>query len=425
MKMLRKDKIEKAYQEASEQYARLGVDTHKAVEQMKGISLSLHCWQGDDVQGFEKRKLSLASSGLQVTGDYPGKARTVEELRLDLRKAFSLIPGRHRLNLHAIYGEFGEKPVERDEISPEHFKGWVGWAKEEKLKLDFNATCFSHPKAQSGFTLSSKDDGIRRFWVEHVKRCRQISAFIGRELGSSCLHNLWIPDGSKDAPVDRWGYRALLKESLDGIYAVKYSPRRMKDALESKLFGIGSESFVVGSHEFYMGYALSKGLILCLDLGHFHPTESVADKLSSILQFCDELLLHLSRGVRWDSDHVVILSDELKSVAEEVVRGNALQRVHMALDFFDASMNRVGAWVIGARAALKAFLLALLEPREKLKQFEDERNFFARLALLEEIKTMPSGTVWDYYCLKMNVPPAEYWMEDVRRYEREVTDKRG
>jgi L-rhamnose isomerase len=417
-------KIENAYKMASELYSKIGVDVDKAIKTLESIFLSLHCWQGDDVSGFEKPEARLEGGGLQVTGSYPGKARTIDELRLDLKKAYSLIPGHHRLNLHAIYGEFKGKPVDRDEIEPEHFKGWVEWAKSEDLKLDFNATCFSHPKANSGFTLSSKDKKIREFWIEHVRRCREISAFMGRELRSPCIHNLWIPDGSKDTPFDRWRHRALLKEALDTIYEQKHSPKEMKDSVESKLFGIGSESYVVGSHEFYMGYAISKKIMLCLDLGHFHPTESVADKISAILQFSSELLLHFSRGVRWDSDHVVILNDELKAVCEEVVRSSALERVHIALDFFDASLNRVGAWVIGARAVLKGILLALLEPRERLKDSEDKGDFFSRLAFIEEEKTMPFGAVWDFYCLKNDVPSEELWVEEIKRYEAEVTSKR-
>jgi len=416
--------IENAYKIARELYSRLGVDTDKSLKTLETISLSLHCWQGDDICGFEKPGARLEGGGLQVTGNYPGRARTVDELRLDMKKAYSLIPGHHRLNLHAIYGEFGGKPVERNRISAEHFKGWVEWAKAESLKLDFNATCFSHPMADSGFTLSSKDGKIREFWIEHVQCCRAISAFMGRELRSPCIHNLWIPDGSKDTPFDRWTHRALLKEALDKIYEKKFSPQEMKDSVESKLFGIGSESYVVGSHEFYMGYAVSKNIMLCLDLGHFHPTESVADKISAILQFSSELLLHISRGVRWDSDHVVILNDELRALCEEIVRSGALGRVHFALDFFDASLNRVGAWIIGARAVLKGLLLALLEPKQKLKESEEKADFFSRLALMEETKTMPFGAVWDFFCLKNDVPSEESWIEEIKRYEAEVTSKR-
>jgi len=416
--------IEKAYALARDQYAELGVDAASALAALKSISLSLPCWQGDDIRGFEKIEEAAHSAGIQVTGSYPGRARTVEELRLDLKKSLSLIPGSHRLNLHAIYGEFGGKRVERDEIEPTHFKNWVAWAKQEKLKLDFNATCFSHPRANSGYTLSSKDKGVRKFWIEHVKRCRKIASFLGRELRAASLHNLWIPDGSKDSPFDRWSPRALLKESLDEIFKTEYSPTTMKDSLESKLFGIGSESYVVGSHEFYLGYALAKRKMICLDLGHFHPTESIADKISAILQFSEEMLLHLSRPVRWDSDHVVILNEDLRNVAEEILRSRALRKVHIALDFFDASMNRVGAWVIGARATLKAFLLALLQPEERLKGLENGGNYFGRLALLEELKALPFGAVWDYYCLSQEVPPGPEWHRDIENYEKNVLSKR-
>jgi L-rhamnose isomerase len=417
--------VEKAYHAARERYARLGVNADDVLETLATISLSLHCWQGDDVGGFERPDSRLTSGGIQVTGTYPGKARTAAELRMDLKKAYSLIPGRHRLNLHAMYGEFGGTPVDRDEIGPEHYRGWIDWARDENLKLDFNATCFSHPKADSGFTLSTRDKGIRTFWIEHVKRCRAISAVMGRELQSPCIHNLWIPDGMKDVPADRWTHRALLKEALDEIYAMEYSRSEMKDAVESKLFGLGSESYVVGSHEFYLCYALTRGNMVCLDLGHFHPTESVADKISAILQFSEELLLHISRGVRWDSDHVVILNDEMRSVAEEIVRSDALHRAHIALDFFDASMNRLGAWVIGARATLKGFLIALLEPREKLKELENAGDNFGRLALLEELKTMPFGAVWDYYCSKTDVPAGDAWIGEVHRYEVDILSRRA
>jgi len=419
------EKIKDAYTFARKQYADLDVDTDKAIQTLGNVSLSLPCWQGDDVRGFEISDSPSGSGGIQATGSYPGKARTLEELRMDLDKAFSLIPGPKRLNLHAMYGDFGETPVDRNEIEPEHYLSWIDWAKKRNFKLDFNATCFSHTRADSGFTLSSKDKKIRGFWIEHVKRCRAISAHMGKSLESPCIHNLWIPDGTKDSPVDRWTHRALLKEALDEIYAEKYSPSEMKDAVESKLFGIGSESFVVGSHEFYMGYAFSKGIMLCLDMGHYHPTESIGDKISAILQFSEELLLHFSRGVRWDSDHVVNLNDEVRSLSEEIVRSNVLERVHFALDFFDASMNRVGAWVIGARATLKSVLIALLEPRKKLQELEDAGNYFARLALLEELKTMPFGAVWDYFCLTMDVPSGESWIKEIERYEAEVTRRRG
>ena len=422
--MDRSSLMKKSYEMAKERYAELNVDTESAMETLSKISISLHCWQADDVRGLETPDATLTGGGIQVTGNYPGKARNADEMRMDLEKVYSLLPGNHRLNLHAIYGEFGGKRIDRNEVTIDHFKGWIDWAKMQHIKLDFNASCFSHPKADDGFTLSSKDKSIRDFWIEHVKRCREISAFMGSQLGSPCIHNLWIPDGTKDSPVDRWRHRAILKAALDEIFSIEYSSKQMKDALESKLFGIGSESFVVGSHEFYMGYTVSTGKMICIDLGHFHPTEFIADKISAILQFSDEMLFHVSRGIRWDSDHVVILNDEVKSVAEEIVRAGVLDRVNISLDFFDASLNRVGAYVIGARSTLKSFLIALLEPTEKLKKYEEAGNNFARLALLEELKTLPFGAVWDYYCLKNDVPVGEEWMEEVHSYEREVLKKR-
>jgi L-rhamnose isomerase len=416
--------IEKAYQVARERYAEYGVDPDAALAAIAGVPLSLHCWQGDDVGGFERPAAALSGGGIQVTGNYPGKARTVDELRLDLEKALSLLPGRHRVNLHASYGEFGGQPVDRDRIELAHYRGWMDWAKARGLGLDFNATLFSHPKADDGWTLSHPDPRIRSFWVEHVKRCRAVAAEMGRRQAGPCIHNLWIPDGSKDLPADRWTPRRLLRESLDAIYGDRYPVSEMKDAVESKLFGIASEAYVVGSHEFYFGYALLRGLIICLDLGHFHPTESVADKVSAVLQFSDELLLHLSRGLRWDSDHVVTLTDDVRAVMEEIVRGEALGRVHLALDFFDASINRVGAWVVGARAVLKALLAALLEPRQKLKEAEKSGDNFARLALMEEAKALPFGAVWDYHCLRDDVPVGPDWLGVVRDYEAAVTSKR-
>jgi len=418
-------KIERSYEIAREKYAQLDIDTDKVLEQLEKISISLHCWQGDDVAGFETPDAELTGGGIQVTGNYPGRARTAAELREDAEKAFSLIPGKHRFNLHAIYGEFGEKFVDRDEISPDHFKGWIDWAKSLGIKLDFNPTCFSHPKANDGFTLSSKDKGIRDFWIEHVQRSREIAAFMGKELGSPAINNIWIPDGMKDIPADRLTHRKLLKESLDTIFRKSFPAFEMKDALESKLFGIGSESFVVGSHEFYLSYAVKHKKLVCYDLGHFHPTESIADKISSTLLFVDELLLHVSRGVRWDSDHTVILNDDVKAVAEEIVRADGLDRVHIALDFFDATLNRVGAWVLGTRATLKALLLALLEPRDMLKSAEEKGDFFERLALFEELKTMPFGTVWDYYCAKNGVAVGADLISEIHNYEKKVLVKRG
>ena len=417
--------IERAYELARARYAQVGVDTEAALALLDTVSLSLHCWQGDDVAGFESPEATLTGGGLMVTGAYPGRARNVDELRADLDKAYSLLPGEHRLNLHAIYGEFGGARVDRDAIGLEHYQGWRDWAKERGLKLDFNATCFSHPKAAAGFTLSSKDTGIRAFWIEHVRRCRLIGAWMGREQGSACVHNLWIPDGSKEVSVDRHGHRRLLRESLEEIYATAYRPSELKDAVESKLFGIGSESFVVGSHDFYLSFAVKHAVMICLDMGHFHPTESVADKLSSIMTFSPEALIHVSRAVRWDSDHVVILNDELRAVAEVIVRDGLLGRVHLALDYFDASLNRVGAWVIGARATLKAMLLALLEPTRMLIEAEESGDTFRRLAALEELKSLPWGAVWDYHCVRNNVPPGWEWRRAVKEYEEAVLRGRG
>jgi L-rhamnose isomerase len=417
-------RIEEAYRVARERYAEQGVDTEAALQRLAGVSISLHCWQGDDVRGFENRGESLAGSGLAVTGSHPGRARNASELRQDLEKALSLIPGRHRVNLHAMYGDFGGKPVDRDAIGPEHFAGWEEWAKQRGLGLDFNATLFAHPKAQAGFTLSSTDDNIRGFWVEHVRRCREIAAHMGITLGTPTIHNLWIPDGAKDAVVDRWKRRSLLRKSLDEVFASAYPVTEMKDSVESKLWGIGSEGFVVGSHEFYMGYALSRGIMLCLDMGHFHPTESVADKVSALLQFSGELLVHVSRGVRWDSDHVVVLDDQLKDVMAEVVRAGAIDRVHFALDYFDASLNRVAAWVIGARATQKALLAVLLEPVSRLREMDAVGDGAGKLALLEQQKTMPLGAVWDCYCQRQSVPLESEWPGKVRCYEAEVLNVR-
>lgn len=417
-------RIEQSYELAKERYAELGVDTEKAIDELSKVSLSLHCWQGDDVGGFETPDAELSGGGIQVTGNFPGKARTADELRADLSQAYALIPGKHRLNLHAMYGEFDGKLVDRDAIGPDQFKGWVEWAKANGLKLDFNATLFSHPKAAEGFTLSHKDQAIRDFWVEHVKRCREISAYMGRELGSPCVHNLWIADGSKDMPADRLAPRVRLLDSLDRVYEDKISPDEMKDAVECKLFGLGSESYVVGSHEFYMGYALTRDMMVCLDMGHFHPTESVADKVSSMALFFDELLLHVSRGVRWDSDHVVVLNDDIRALTEEIVRSNVLDRTHLALDFFDGSINRIGAWVIGSRATLKGLLMALLQPGNVLKDAEDQGKNFERLAIMDELKTLPAGDVWNYYCAKMGVPAGMDWIADVQKYETAVTSKR-
>ncbi len=415
--------IERAYEAAHQRYAELGVDTENAIKRLAATPISLHCWQGDDVGGFEKAEDALSGGGIMATGAYPGKARTADELRADLEKALSLIPGKHRLNLHAMYAETGGG-IERNELTADHFSAWIDWAKANGLGMDFNGTFFAHPKAETGFTLSSADEPTRKFWVEHGIVCRRIGAAMGKQLGTPCVTNIWIPDGYKDIPADRKGPRERLKKSLDEMLAEKIDGRYLLDAVESKLFGIGSESYVVGSHEFYLGYAIQNKTLLCLDTGHFHPTETVADKISSVLTFLDEILLHVSRGVRWDSDHVVILSDELRCLAEELVRGDYLERTHIGLDFFDASINRVAAWVIGTRCMIKALLAALLEPSQKLREAEAAGDFTSRLAMLEELKTMPLGAVWDYYCQKQNVPTGLDWLAEVREYENKVTNLR-
>jgi L-rhamnose isomerase len=412
--------VEDAYRLAGERYAGLGVDSGRALERLEQISLSLHCWQGDDVSGFESEGGELGG-GLAATGNYPGKARNAAELRRDLDLAFRLIPGRHRLNLHAIYAETGGRRVERTDLQPQHFSAWLDWAKANHHGLDFNPTCFSHPKAASGFTLASYDPAIRQFWVEHCIACRRIGASFGEQLAAPfapCVTNIWIPDGLKDAP------RHLLKESLDAIFAEEINPAYNLDAVEGKLFGLGSESYVVGSHEFYLGYAIANRKLLTLDSGHFHPTETIADKISSVLTYLDEILLHVSRGVRWDSDHVVILNDDLQAIAQEIVRGGYLGRVHIGLDYFDASINRIAAWVVGARSALKALLAVLLDPIDMLRQLEISGDYTQRLALLEELKGMPSGAVWDYFCLKQGVPVGIEFMDEIKHYEARELAKR-
>jgi L-rhamnose isomerase len=418
--MIPKTNLEEAYRLASERYAALGVDTGRALEQLQRISLSLHCWQGDDVTGFEQSAGPLGG-GLAATGNYPGKARTADELRRDLDITFGLIPGAHRLNLHAIYAETGRVVVDRARLLPEHFSAWVDWAKARGHGLDFNPTLFSHPLAASGFTLSSYDAGIRSYWIEHCIASRQIGEYFGRQLGTPCVTNLWIADGMKDTPVDRKTPRWLLKESLDRVFAEKIDPRYNLDAIEGKLFGLGSESYVVGSHEFYLGYAITNHKLVTLDSGHYHPTETIADKISSVLTFLDEILLHVSRGVRWDSDHVVTLNDDLLAIAQEIVRGCYLDRVHIGLDYFDASINRIAAWTIGARNLLKALLLALLEPVEILRSLEVSADYTGRLALLEELKSLPSGAVWDYYCLQHSVPVGIQYMDAIKEYEQKNT----
>jgi len=421
---MKKEIIEKSYQLAKEQYAELGIDTDKVLSELDNISISLHCWQTDDVGGFEKPGSVLGGGGIQATGNFPGKAKTIEQMRADLDKVMSLLPGKQRLNLHAIYGEFGGKLVDRDQIEPKHFQGWIDWAKKRGIGLDFNCTCFSHPLADEGFTLSSKDEKVRKFWVEHTKRCRAIASEMGKQLGTASVHNIWIPDGMKDIPIDRNTLRKQLKKSLDEIFAVKYPKEYLKDSVESKLFGIGSEAMVVGSHDFYLGYAIKNNILITLDNGHFHPTEQVGDKISSILNFVDEILLHLTRGVRWDSDHVLTYNEELLLITQEIVRAKALNRVNIGLDFFDASLNRVGAYVIGVRSAQLAFMYALLEPFNTLVQYEEKGKNFERLALLELLKTMPFGAIYDYYCLKNNVPVGHDYIDEILKYEKDVLLKR-
>lgn len=415
--------VQEAYALARERYATLGVDVDVALDRLRDVPISLHCWQGDDVGGFENADGELGG-GLAVTGNYPGKARTPDELRADLEQALAMIPGRHRLNLHAFYAETGGKKVDRDALAPEHFSRWIDWAKDNDLGMDFNPTCFSHPLAGDGFTLSHRDDAVRKFWIAHCAACRRIGAAIGQALGSPCVTNVWIPDGFKDSPADRKAPRERLKAALDAVFAEKLDGRHNVDAVECKLFGIGSESYVVGSHEFYLGYAASRHKLLCLDAGHFHPTEGIADKISSVLMWVPELLLHVSRGVRWDSDHVVTYTDELQAIAQELVRGDFLDRTHIGLDYFDASINRVAAWTIGTRNTLRALLAALLEPVDRLREAENSGDFTARLALQEESKSLPAGAVWDYYCLVTNAPVGAAWLDEVRGYEQRVLSKR-
>lgn len=412
--------IQTAYALAKERYAALGVDTDAAMTALEKIALSLHCWQGDDVGGFENPGGEL-TGGIAATGNYPGKARNADELRRDLDVVYSLLPGAHRLNLHAIYLE-ADTPVERNAIEPRHFSGWVDWAKANGHGLDFNPTCFSHPLAADGFTLSHRNPAIRQFWVEHCLACRKIGNYFGKELGTPAVTNIWIPDGYKDTPADRVTPRRLLLESLDRILAEKL-PHNL-DSVEPKLFGIGSESYVTGSMEFYTAYAVSRKVLLTLDSGHFHPTETIADKISSILLYLDEILLHVSRGVRWDSDHVVTFNDDLQAICQEIARADALNRVHIGLDYFDASINRIAAWTIGARNTLRAVLNALLEPRDLLSRYEAEGDFTSRLALQEELKSMPSAAVWDYYCQHKGVPVGMDVLRVVKEYEQKELSKR-
>ncbi len=422
--MNKADLVRKAYELAKESYAAIGVDTDAALAKMKDVTISLHCWQTDDVGGFETPDAELGGGGIQTTGNYPGKANTIEEMRADLDKVLALLPGKQRLNLHAIYGDFKGEFVDRDQIELKHFQSWIDWAKEREMGLDFNATCFSHPKADDGFTLSSKNEENRKFWVEHVRRCRAIAAEMGKQLGTPCVHNTWIPDGTKDTPVDRNGYRTILRKSLDEAFAEEYPKEYMKDAVESKVFGIGVESMTVGSHDFYLGYAVKNNKLICIDSGHFHPTEVVGDKISSCLQYVDELLLHITRPIRWDSDHVVTLNEDVQLIASEIMRNDFLDRVNIGLDFFDASINRIGAYVTGTRAAQKAFLIAALEPTADLIKLEEAGKNFERLATLEELKTMPFSAVWDYYCLQEGVPVGADYIGEIQKYEADVLLKR-
>lgn len=413
--------VQKAYEIAKDRYAAIGVDTDQVLEMMQHFHLSLHCWQADDVAGFEVQSGAL-TGGIQTTGNYPGKARNIDELRSDILKAVSYIPGTHRLNLHEIYGDFQGKVVDRDEVTPEHFKSWMDWGKEFGMKLDFNSTSFSHPKS-GDLSLANPDRHIRDFWIEHTKRCRAIAEAMGLAQGDPCIMNLWVHDGSKDLTVNRMKYRELLKDSLDQIFAIDYA--HMKDCIESKVFGIGLESYTVGSNDFYIGYGVSHGKMITLDTGHFHPTESVADKVSSLLLFVPELMLHVSRPVRWDSDHVTIMDDATLDLFHEIVRCGAWDRVHCGLDYFDASINRIGAYVIGSRAAQKCMTRALLEPLATLREYEESGRGFERLALLEECKSLPWNAVWDMFCLKNNVPVGESFIAEVQKYEAEVTSKRS
>ena len=413
-------KIKQAYDIAVERYAELGIDVEQVLEKLQNVEISMHCWQADDVAGFESA--GDLTGGIQATGNYPGKARNIEELRADILKAMSLIPGKQRLNLHEIYGDFGGEKVDRNEVEPKHFESWIEWGLENGVKLDFNSTSFSHPKS-GDLSLSNPDEEIRNFWIEHTKRCRAIAEEMGRRQGDPCIMNLWVHDGSKDITVNRMKYRALLKDSLDQIFEQKYE--HMKDCVESKVFGIGLESYTVGSNDFYIGYGAQNGKIVTLDTGHFHPTESVADKLSSLLLFVPEVMLHVSRPVRWDSDHVTIMNDETLDLMHEIVRCDALDRVHIGLDYFDASINRIGAYVIGTRATQKCLLRALLEPLAQLRQYEANGQGFERLALLEEAKNLPWNAVWDMYCLRAGVPVGEAFIADVQKYEKEVTLKRN
>jgi len=420
-----KNNIEKNYETAREFYGQYGVDTDLVIKKLNSIPVSIHCWQGDDCGGFEKEESELSGGGILSTGNYPGKARNLSELRKDIEKAFSLIPGVKRLSIHAMYGDFRSDNIDRNRIEKEHFESWIEWAKKLNVGLDFHPTLFSHPLANDGFTLSSRNGKIRNFWIDHVKRSREISNFIGQSLKNPCVMNLWIPDGTKDNTVNRLFYRQILKSALDEIFSVKYSEKYLIDTVESKLFGIGSESYVTGSYDFYLGYSLKNDLYITLDTGHFHPTELVSDKISALLPFIKGIMLHLSRGVRWDSDHVTILNDELVSIMQEISRADVFEKVLISSDFFDGSINRIAAWVIGERAILKAVLFALLEPSNMLRQYEEENKLFARLGFMEQLKSMPFGYVWDYFCQISGTPTEDKWINEVFEYENKVLSARA
>lgn len=420
---MKKELIIQAYNDAKMQYAIFNINADVAIEKLDDLSITIHCWQADDVSGFENPDAQL-TGGIQVTGNYPGKARSIEELQSDIEKVLTLVPGVHRLGLHAIYGDFGGVFVDRNQIETKHFQSWINWAIKVGIKLDFNSTFFSHPKADSGYTISHFDPEIREFWKEHLSRCRRIAADIGAQQGSPCVHNIWFPDGEKDKTVSRYQHRALLREALDDVFSEKFSTEYLKDCVECKLFGVGSESYVVGSHEFYMGYAVKNNIVLTLDAGHFHPTEVISDKISSILQFVPEINLHVSRPERWDSDHVVILNDELLALSQEIVRSGQIDRVHFGLDYFDGSVNRIGAYVVGIRSTQKALLQALLEPTDQLRDYESNDKNFQRMAFLEEFKSLPWSAVYNYYCMIKNIPVGDEYIYEIEKYEVDVTSKR-
>ena len=408
------------YALAKERYAAIGIDTEEVLEQLRNFHLSMHCWQADDVKGFEVQAGAL-SGGIQSTGNYPGAARNIDELRADILKAKSLIPGSHRLNLHEIYGDFQGKVVDRDEVTVDHFRSWIDWGRENDTLLDFNSTSFSHPKS-GNLSLANPDKGIRDFWIEHTRRCRDIADEIGRAQGDPCIMNIWVHDGCKDVSVNHYLYRSLLRDSLDKIFSEDKA--NMKDCIEGKVFGIGLESFTVGSHDFYTAYAAANGKIPTIDTGHYHPTESPADKVSALLCFVPELMLHVSRPIRWDSDHVTIMDDPTQELFSEIVRAGALDRVHYGLDFFDGAINRIGAYVIGTRSAQKCMLRALLEPRELISRYEVEERHFEVLALMEEAKSLPWNAVYDEFCLRSNVPVGDAFIAEIQAYEKDVLSKR-